>query len=85
VIASASVRWLTPPEVAEQLGVDPSRVISWIRSGKLDAVNLSDGLRPRYKIDPDELARFLAARSTAPAPKPTRKRRTSSYRPKYFQ
>jgi excisionase family DNA binding protein len=87
VIAAGTSRWLSPPQVAEQLGIDPEKVIAWIRRGELNACNVAEivGGRPRYRIDPAELAAFLQRRSTAPTPKPARRRKASGYTPKYFQ
>lgn len=70
---------LTPPEVAARLGVEPERVIRWIRTGKLPAINLSDGkLRPRFRVDPLDLALLEQRRAVVPAPKPIRRRRQSA-------
>jgi hypothetical protein len=67
--------YLTPPQVAEQYRVDPHRVIHWIRSGQLRAINLGDGnKRPRYRISPADLAAFEASRSVQP-PAPRVRRR----------
>ena len=78
-------RWLSPPQVAEQLGIDPGKVIAWIRAGQLAAVNVAEnvGGRPRYRISPDALDAFLLGRSTAPDPKPTR-RKAAPFKRKYF-
>jgi Helix-turn-helix domain len=82
-------RWLSPPDVAAQLGIDPEKVIGWIRRGELNAVNVAAGHlggRPRFRINPDDLAEFLRRRSTLSAPKPARTRRKQgTYTPKYFQ
>lgn len=53
---------LTPPEIAEQIGVAPETVIAWIRSGQLKASNLATGRRPRYVVKPEHLDAFLALR-----------------------
>jgi len=68
-------RWLTPPAIARQLGVTNDKVLSWIRSGRLKAVNLSDGDRPRWKISPADLQVFLDTRSNQVSTKPPRTRR----------
>jgi hypothetical protein len=66
----------TPPEVADELRVDPAKVLGWIRSGQLRAVNVGDGARrPRYRISGADLQVFLAARSAGPAPRVSRIRR----------
>lgn len=73
---SVTSRWQTPPQVAEDYGVDPHRVVAWIKSGKLHAINVSDGLqRPRYRISPEALVAFELARSAGPEPKVSRIRR----------
>ncbi len=78
-------RWWTPPQVAEQLAVDPVKVIGWIKSGMLTAVNVGEGpLRPRYRIAPESLADFLRRRETsAPAPRPARRRKPPAVK-QYF-
>lgn len=60
----AKEQFLTPPEISKRFGVATEKVLYWIRSGKLRAVNLGNGsIRPRWRIDPDDLARFLEKRS----------------------
>lgn len=68
-------RWFTPPTVARRLGIKAERVIGFIRSGELVAVNLASKgrTRPRYRIAPEDLQAFLLRRSVRPAP-PTRRR-----------
>jgi len=70
-------RFLTPPQVGRRLAVSPDKVIGWIRNGELRAVNVvgSLGSRPRWRIDPADLAAFEARRSAGPTPKPVRRRR----------
>ncbi|MFZ1933477.1 MAG: helix-turn-helix domain-containing protein [Thermoguttaceae bacterium] len=71
----ASTRYLTPPQVAERFGVDPAKVVGWIRKGELGAVNVGNGSsRPRYRISPADLALFEAARAVQP-PSPRMRRR----------
>ena len=71
-------RYLSPPRVAERYGVDPSKVRGWIRRGELRAVNLAShvGGRPRWRIDPADLATFEAMRAAKPPPprQPRRRR-----------
>ena len=64
-------KYLTPPEVAKRYGCKPSKIIAWIRRGELRAVDLSDqpGVgRPRFKIDPLDLAAFENNRIQLPQP-----------------
>jgi excisionase family DNA binding protein len=71
-----TTRWLTPPEIASRLGVARDKIMAWIRRGELTAVDLSEsrGRRPRYRVDPRELERFLARRATTPPPAKTARR-----------
>ncbi|MBP7937822.1 MAG: helix-turn-helix domain-containing protein [Phycisphaerae bacterium] len=71
---------LTPPEVARIFRVDAKKVISWIRSGELRAVNVAtriDG-RPRYVIDREDIAAFELRRQVVP-PAPRRRRYRREY------
>ena len=67
----------TPPEVAKRLRVKPSKVIAWIYSGELRAVNVATlgCQRPRWRIDPIDLENFLRQRSAGSTPTVTRRRR----------
>jgi excisionase family DNA binding protein len=78
VRSTDALRMLTPPQVAEQLGIDAAKVITWIRSGELPAANVATrvGGRPRWRIGPNDLEAFLERRRspTPPAPRPKRRR-----------
>lgn len=52
------------PEIARQLGVGQRKVIAWIKSGELVAIDLVErrGGRPRYAVDVADLAKFEASR-----------------------
>jgi hypothetical protein len=68
---------VSPPELARRYKVDPSKIIGWIKSGELPAVNLatrSTG-RPRYAIDERDIELFELRRSATPPPKATRRQR----------
>jgi len=56
---------LTPPQVAKRLGVNPDKVLSWIRSGELSAVNVTikPGGRPKYRIASADLESFKNRRT----------------------
>jgi excisionase family DNA binding protein len=68
--AAIEQRWLTPPEVARRIGVMPDKILAWIHSGELRAINAATSLsgRPRYRISPEDLEAFLAARAVMPPP-----------------
>ena len=74
-MAESNQVWLTPPEIAELLRVNPDKVRGWIADGHLRAVNISDGSRPRYRVSQDDLDAFLAVRSTTKPPKRKQERR----------
>ena len=69
---------LTPPEVAKMWGITPEKVIAFIRSGELRAINVATRLggRPRFLIDVSDLAAFEARRAVVPQTKPVRRRVT---------
>ncbi len=74
-------------DVAADLAVTPDKVLDWIRSGQLQAVNVAttpNGKRPRYRITPEALDEFLAARSVLPTPKASRRRAKGGYQYQYF-
>jgi excisionase family DNA binding protein len=82
-------RGQTPAEVARRLRVSRGRILAWIRSGELSAINTASARlrRPRYVILPEHLRAFTAARQVSPPPKsPPRRRRRSEeidYYPEY--
>lgn len=71
-----SKRYRTPPEVADLLGINAGKVLAWIRSGELSAVNVAASTlgRPRWRISEADLAVFEQRRS-AVAPQKARPRR----------
>lgn len=73
----AKKRYITPPQIAESLGVGHRKVLAWILSGELTAVNVAAARddRPRWAVDPEELERFKRSRLSTPAPKPPRGRK----------
>lgn len=64
---------LTPPEIARRWGIKSSKVLAWIRSGQLRAINAAESLggRPRYLVDVKDLAAFERTREVT-KPKPRR-------------
>jgi hypothetical protein len=68
--------YLTPPQVAARLRVNVHKVLTWINSGRLRALNISTGHeRPRYRIAECDLLVFLDSLAVNPAPAQTRRRR----------
>ncbi len=77
---------LTPPELARRWGIKPEKVLAWIRSGELRAINAAtqQSGRPRYLIDPDEVEAFEQRRAVVERPAVTRRRRRRRDVPRYF-
>ena len=64
-------RKFTPLEVAVMWGVSKEKIIAWIRSGELRAIDASTqrAHRPRFLVDLTDLQDFEARRAVIPAPK----------------
>jgi excisionase family DNA binding protein len=81
-------RFYTPPQVAKLLVVKPDKVLTWIRSGELPAINVATdrklGKRPRYRIDPTALESFKLRRAITPPRKASRSRKIETGVPSYF-
>ncbi len=68
---------LTPPAIASQWGIDVAKVLSWIRSGELRAIDASTkrGGRPRFLVDVSDLLIFEQSRAVSPPPPRVPRRR----------
>jgi hypothetical protein len=78
--------YLTASQVAERLVVDIHAILGWISRGELRAVNVAsdpNGRRPRWRIDPADLAVFEARRAAVP-PVTVRRRRQQEGIIKFF-
>jgi len=66
---TSSTRPLTVPEVAKFLRVRRSKVLSWIRSGRLRGYNVAEreNGKPTYRINPDDLQAFQQRRAVTQA------------------
>jgi hypothetical protein len=75
--AIAPRKKITPPALAAQWGVDVAKILHWIRSGELRAVNLATDPngRPRYAIDQADILAFELSRQVQPPPPRVRRRR----------
>lgn len=69
------MQFLSTREVANRLSVTTDQVIALIRSGRLVAVNVGIGRKPRWRILEDDLHTFLAAASVRPPVRVTRSRK----------
>jgi excisionase family DNA binding protein len=55
---------LTVADVSARLKVSADQILAFIKSGQLRATNIGMGTRrPRWRIDPEALDQFLAART----------------------
>jgi hypothetical protein len=75
---SSPERFQSPPDIARRYGVSAEKVMVWIRSGELRAINVATrrGGRPRWRIDHADLLAFESRRAAVPAiPQPRRRRK----------
>jgi excisionase family DNA binding protein len=80
---------LTVPEVAERLRVGEDTVRGWIATEELKAINVASrgSRRPKWRISPEALAAFEAARAAGaprPALSPQSRRRPAKPTKTYF-
>jgi hypothetical protein len=73
-------------EVAALYVVTGGRVLNWIKSGQLRAIDVSEGTgkKHRWRITPEALAEFEATRTVIPLPRPGRRRAKSGWTYQYF-
>lgn len=81
---SVDIRYYTPDQAADVLGVDGEKILAWIHSGELAASNVGsrpDGGKPRWRIAEADLGRFLLARrhpaASRPTPQPRRRKQAA--------
>lgn len=69
--------WMTPRQVARERQIRAEKVLGWIRTGELRAVNMALHMtsKPRWKISREALAEFDLARSNRAFATPTLPRR----------
>lgn len=79
-------RKLTPPQIAAQFGISADKVVAWIRSGELPAMNVATRAngRPRWVVDVDDLSDFERRRAAVVKPRAKRKRRPAGLVKEYF-
>jgi hypothetical protein len=81
---------LTTADVAKHFIVNIDKILGFINSGELEAINIAkdaNGKNPRWRITPEALADFERRRSSAPPAKPSRRKQpaSDSYQPKYYK
>lgn len=70
---TADREYLTVPDIARMLHCRPAKIIGWIRAGRLRAVDLSDGGRPRFRVRKADLDAYLDDRQVVPQTRPARR------------
>lgn len=77
-VAEIPTETLTPPQVAKRLRVSADKVLAWIRSGELRAVNVAspDAKRPRYRVTTEDLAYFENLRAVRDQVRPSSRHRS---------
>jgi excisionase family DNA binding protein len=70
-------RWLSPPQIAQVVGVTPEKIIAMIRSGELRAIDVATrgSRRPRFRVTPEDLDAWARGREAVPTPSPPAPRR----------
>jgi hypothetical protein len=79
--------WHSPPQIAQSRGIDANKVVGWIKSGELKAINAATSLggRPRYLVSDTALDDFDRRRAVIPpAPSAPRRRRRADSAVKEF-
>ena len=74
---AAPLTTFSPAQVARSLCVNGDKVRGWIREGELDAVNVGNARRPRWRIPEQSLTDFLKRRSSSPPSTVSRRRSTT--------
>ena len=77
----------SPSDIAVSRGINVIKVLTWIKSGELGAVNMATqaGKLPRWRISPADLEAFDAARAAVPqAPATRRPRRKAGHVVEFF-
>lgn len=71
---------LTPPQLARLWGVTTEKIVAFIKSGELAAIDASTrrNQRPRYLIDKSAVEDFERRRAVVPKPEPAPRRKRSA-------
>jgi len=88
-LAGLPAKWLTPPQIAREMGIEAAKVTGFIASGELRATNIAqnvgDGHRPRWRIKREWFDQFIESRGNVKPPTSIRRRgRRERYVPKYY-
>ncbi|HLJ92941.1 MAG TPA: helix-turn-helix domain-containing protein [Gemmataceae bacterium] len=68
---ATQVTKLTPPELARRWGLSPDKILAWIHSGELPAINAARSAagRPRWLIDVADIVVFERRRAAPAIPR----------------
>ncbi|MGW4075972.1 hypothetical protein ACWELB_21085 [Streptomyces asiaticus] len=66
--AAPASGYLTTGQAAARIGATSQYVRALIRGGLLEAIDISKGVRPTFRVPEAAVAKFLAERTVAPAP-----------------
>ena len=77
-----AAKYVTPPVIAEWVGVKVETIYGFIRSGELRAINFGSQSRSRYRISLDDFEAFMKSREVRPTETKPRTRKRRDY-PKY--
>jgi hypothetical protein len=79
MLAAERPRSVTPPALAKELGVAVEKVLHWIRTKQIEAINVSTDptMRARWVISREAIDAFFARRANTaiPSPEPVRRPR----------
>ena len=77
---------ITPPAFADYLSVNENKILHWIHSGALTAINVATetSTRPRWRILPVHAEEFLASRRAVQPPKQQRRTKSASGAKSFF-
>jgi len=83
-VAHSEQKVLSAPAAARELGISTGKVLGWIRTGELTAMNLATSRngRPRYAIARDDLEEFKRGRRVIPSAGPATTRKLRRRTPK---
>lgn len=59
---------LTVKEIAKDMKVSKAKVIGWIETGALDAVNVGEGAYRKFRVSEESLEKFKGIRSAKKVP-----------------
>ena len=67
----------TPRQIASRYGISVHKILHWIATGELRAINVATeiGRRPRWVVPSEALTDFERRRAAQPRPPPRRRKR----------